>query len=67
MCFQKYRYGMWLVWPAMLGVVDLGALFYQARPPPARPLRALYSSLVKASFGMCAVLVIMGCVLRVEG
>ncbi|XP_053614332.1 nose resistant to fluoxetine protein 6-like [Plodia interpunctella] len=64
--FKKYRYGMWLVWPAMLGVVDLGALFYQARPPPARPLRALYSSLVKASFGMCAVLVIMGCVLRVE-
>ncbi|XP_060805677.1 nose resistant to fluoxetine protein 6 [Amyelois transitella] len=63
---KKYRYGMWLVFPAMLTVLGVGAVFYLDRPPPPALVRAVYATLVKITFGMCIVLMIMGCVLKVE-
>ncbi|XP_049877393.1 nose resistant to fluoxetine protein 6-like [Pectinophora gossypiella] len=64
--YKRYRILYWLMFPAGVGVILSGGLFYVDGSPPSNLFRVVYAMLYKPVFQLLIVILILGVVFKFE-
>nr|XP_034824366.1 nose resistant to fluoxetine protein 6-like isoform X1 [Maniola hyperantus] len=64
--YKKYRYLFLLTFPAILGSMFIGSVFYVDGVQKSIYSKAIYSGLIKPTFGIILATLIIGCVFKIE-
>ncbi|XP_073954154.1 nose resistant to fluoxetine protein 6-like [Choristoneura fumiferana] len=63
---QKYKWIVWVTFPAGVGVILTGGLFYMDGWEPSMLVKVVYSMIHKPIFQLCVCVIMMSCIFRVE-